>query len=395
LARILSFDPSSGRIECEAGVTLDQIWRHALEDGWWLPVSSGTAHVTVAGAIAMNIHGKNAFRAGTFAEHVIEMDVLWPNGADQTLQPTDERFWHVVGSAGLLGTITRAVLQLHPVRSGDLRVLPLSIPDLESQFRAFEQLESGADYMVAWIDAFARGKALGRGLFHAAWYTEDSGDPPSSLLPSHQELSDTMLGFIPKAEAWRLLRPFNNRLGMKLINRAKYKASKVLGHGKPHLQSLVSFMYLLDAVPNWRRAYLPHGFLQYQCFVPRQNAMETFRTLLELQQQARRENFLTVMKRHRPARQLFEYSVDGYSLAMDFKVRTKDREALFALCHRMNDVVLSANGRFYFAKDFTLRPEDAERYLGPECLQLYRKIKAEVDPDSLLTSELARRLKLG
>ncbi|MBV6457687.1 MAG: Decaprenylphosphoryl-beta-D-ribose oxidase [Fimbriimonadaceae bacterium] len=395
MADILNYDPTAGRIEVEPGVTLDQIWRYTLEDGWWLPVSSGTAHVTVAGAIAMNIHGKNAFRAGTFGDHIVEIDVLWPTGHLETLQPSSERFRQVVGSAGLLGVITRAVINLKHVASGDLHVLPISVTNLQSQFAAFDEFVDDADYMVSWIDAFGSGKSLGRGLFHAAWYTEEAGNPPASLLPGHQEISDTMMGVVPKALAWRLLKPFNRRLGMRMINWAKYRASKTLGNGRPHPQSLASFMYLLDAVPNWRNAYLPGGFLQYQCFVPKETALDAFGELLRRQQAMRLENYLTVMKRHRPSGYLVDYSVDGFSLAMDFKVTERKLLPLMRLCHDMNDTALAAGGRFYFAKDSTLRPTDVERFLGEETLSAFRRAKREVDPDHLLTSELARRLKLA
>jgi decaprenylphospho-beta-D-ribofuranose 2-oxidase len=129
--------------------------------------------------------------------------------------------------------------------------------------------------------------------------------------------------------------------------------------------------------------------------VPKETALATFKKLNEMQQEAKLESYLGVMKRHRSDRFLFSHAVDGYSLALDFKVTRRNRLRLFDLCHRMNDVVLAAGGRFYFAKDSTLRPEDVRAYIGEGPLARYRQIKADLDPTSLFTSELARRLELA
>lgn len=399
LNRIIAWDPSNGRLEVEAGVTLGDAWRHTLEDGWWPPVVSGTMQVTLGGALAMNIHGKNHFVAGSLAEHVEEIDLLTAEGRVRTLRPgqPDGVFEAVIGSAGLLGPITRVVLRMKRVHSGDLRVLPISCATWQEQFETFDSLLESPDrpdYLVSWIDAFARGVAAGRGLIHAAWYTDEAGARPASLTLGHQELPDTVLGFIPKSRVWRTLRRFNNRTGMRWINRAKYRSSRLLGSGKPHPQSLAEFSFLLDYVPNWEWAYLPGGLIQHQAFVPREAAPRVFARQLALCRAARLEPFLAVLKRHRPDPYLLTWALDGYSLALDFKVVPHRWPQLLDLCHRMNDLVLEHGGRFYFAKDSTLRPEDVRRYLGDETIERFRALKAELDPDGLFSSSLARRLEL-
>lgn len=391
---ILAWNPETGLITAEAGVTLEQIWRHTLEDGWWPPVVSGTMFPTLGGALAMNIHGKNAYRKGTIGEHVTEIEVLTPSGRTLTLGPDDDAFYDAISSAGLLGVITRATLQMKCVTSGDLRVLPLSCANWEEQFACMERFEGDADYMVGWVDAFARGKSCGRGLFHAAWYLDEPAERPSSLRMDQQDLPDTILGFFPKSMVWRYLKKLNNRWGMRQINWAKYTASRLLGHGKPHPQSLVAFSFLLDYVPNWQRAYLPGGFIQYQSFVPKEHARRVFAEQFRMQQEARLESFLAVFKRHRPDRFLLSHGVDGYSLALDFKVTERNWSDVQRLAHRMNDLVLEAGGRFYLAKDATLRPEDARAYLGEETLARLRARKAEWDPEGLLSSAQAERLGL-
>jgi decaprenylphospho-beta-D-ribofuranose 2-oxidase len=349
---------------------------------------------TLAGALAMNIHGKNAFRAGPIGEHILEMDIVSPQGERITVKPEDPRFAQVISGAGLLAAIVRVKIQMKRVHSGELRVLPVSTTNWDAQFAAFERFENEADYLVSWVDCFAKGAQSGRGLIHAAWYIHEDSDRPTSLRLDHQDLPDTILGFIPKSMMWRFLKPFNNRFGMRLINWAKHTASKKLGDGKPHSQSLVAFSFLLDYVPNWRKAYLPGGFIQYQSFVPKEHAKRVFAEQVRLQQEFGLESFLGVLKRHKPDRFMFSHAVDGYSLALDFKVTNRNNERLWTMCHRMNDLVLEAGGRFYFAKDSTLRPSDVERYLGQSMIESFRVAKSELDPGDTLTSALARRVGL-
>ena len=387
--RILNWDSSSGVVEAEPGVTIEDLWRKCLPEGWWPPVVSGTMFPTLGGALAMNIHGKNAFNVGTLGEHVLEIDVLFPNGTKHTLTPHDDLFYAVISSAGLLGVIIRVKLQLKKVQSGLLDVRAKSCSSWDEQLATFEERRECSDYMVSWIDAFGSG----RGLFHSANYVHEN--LAYSLKEEAQDLPSKTLGLIPKAQVWRILKLFNNRHGMRALNLAKHLSSRTIGNKKTHRQSLVAFNFLLDYVPNWQNAYLPGGFIQYQSFIPKENAIEIFKEQIALQKAERLENYLSVMKRHRPDRFLFSHGVDGYSLAMDFKVTSSNWSRLQNLCWRMNDLVLSAGGRFYFAKDSTLRPSDVEAFLGQAALSKFRRLKSEFDPAGLLTSGLAKRTGLG
>lgn len=393
--RILSWDPGEGVIEVEAGATLQMIWKHCLPDGWWLPVVSGTMFPTIAGTLAANIHGKNNFKEGCLGEHVAGIDILvpsqTPNCKLQTLTREDPLFFAIMGSFGLLAPIVNVKLQMKRILSGDLAVRAKSCRNWDEQFLAFESLAERADYMVSWVDCFARGNALGRGLFHSAVHST-AGDP-GSLKVEHQGLPAKILGIVPRNKVWRLLKFLNNRAAMRFVNSAKHLTGK-REHGKEHMQSLAKFSFLLDYVPDWELAYRPGGFIQYQSFIPKEHARRVFAEQIEMQQAEKLESFLGVMKRHRPDRFLLTHSLDGYSLALDFKVEESNRKRLWALCHRMNDLVVSAGGRFYFAKDSTLRPQDARAYLGEEAIAEFRRFKAELDRDNLLTSEVARRLEL-
>lgn len=392
LNRIVAWNPETGILEAEAGATLGDVWKKCLPDGWWPPVVSGTMFPTLGGALAMNIHGKNASRVGTLGEHVRSIDVLPADGGSvERLGPSDSLFHGVVSGAGLAGVIVGVRLQLKKVPSGDLRVRGVSCGGWDDQFAAFERYADEADYMVSWIDCFARGGARGRGLFHAAWYAEG---PPATLLEAHQALPSKVLGVVPKSATWRFLKLLNRRGAMRLVNAAKHAAGRVLEHGREARQSLVGFSFLLDYVPGWERAYEPGGFIQVQTFVPREEAGRVFDEQVQLQQRAGLESFLGVMKRHRPDEFALSHGVEGYSLALDFKVTDANRSRVEALAGRLYKLALAAGGKFYLAKDSVLEREDFLHSVGEERLARFRKARAHFDPAGRLSSAQAVRLGL-
>lgn len=388
----VEWDPSTGILDAGAGFTIEDMWRKALPDGWWPPVVSGTMYPTLAGALAMNIHGKNNFAVGTLGEHVLDIQVVTPAGEVLLVAQDNPLFGAFISSAGLLGVITRVRLQMKKVGAGMLRVLALSQSNWDAQFSCFERYLSAEeeipDYFVSWIDCFAKGSAAGRGLIHAAWYDSEA------VAPTEYDLPSKVMRVVPKAQVWRILKLLNHRMGMKILNTAKHTSGRMIENGKEHRQSLVEFSFLLDYVPNWRYAYRPGGFLQYQSFVPREHSKEIFAEQIRIQQSEGSEAFLGVMKRHRPDGFMFSHGVDGFSLAQDFKVTEANRYRLQAMCHRMNDLVLSAGGKFYLAKDSTLRPSDFDTYIGGEAMDCYRRLKSRFDPEGLLSSGLGKRLGL-
>ena len=394
-SRILAWDPSTGVVEVEPGVTIEQLWKLGLPDGYWPAVVPGTMAPTVAGCAAMNVHGKNNFKVGTVGDRILDFDLLTADGrllrCDR--EANAELFHAAIGGFGALGAFTRLRLRLHKVESGLLRVEPLAARSLDHAFELFEERLPRADYLVGWIDALARGRSLGRGQIHQANYlpaAEDPEGPARTLRVERQGLPGSVFG-VPRSLLWRFVRLGLNDPGMRLVNALKHRLA-ALSSGHSYLQSHVAFAFLLDYVPQWRRAYGPGGFIQYQPFVPKEAARETFRALLELCQREGLPPYLAVMKRHRPDPFLLTHAVDGHSLAMDFKV--KDRARLWALCHRMSDRVLDAGGRFYFAKDALLRPADVERAWGRERIDAFLGLKRRLDPQGILQSDLARRLGL-
>ena len=190
------------------------------------------------------------------------------------------------------------------------------------------------------------------------------------------------------------MRPVMNNLGTKLVNSAKYRMAQFKGE-HTYEQPFTAFNFLLDYVPDWKKAYQPGGLIQYQSFIPRENAARTFRALMERSRRAGLPTYLGVVKRHRPDDFLLTHAVDGYSLAMDFQVTQRKRARLARLARELDDIVLAAGGRFYFAKDSTLRPEVAAAYLGEETLAKFNALKQRCDPQNLLQTNLSRRVFPG
>jgi decaprenylphospho-beta-D-ribofuranose 2-oxidase len=392
--RIIAWNPETGVLTAEPGVTIQQVWEHAIEDGWWPAVVSGTMRPTLGGALAANIHGKNHWRAGTLGEHVTELDFLTASGEVLRLRPegeTSDLFHAAIGSFGTLGVFTSVTLRLRRVHSGLLRTARYSARDLAEMFGVFQARLPHADYLVGWVDAFATGRSLGRGLIEEANHLGPGDDPhpARTLRVSYQTLPDTVFGWFPKSALWRVARPWTNPFGVRLANAAQY-ALGARGDGKQGFDTYAGVNFKLDYVPDWKRAYGRRGLLQYQVFVPDGSAERTFGRLLTLCQNRGLPPFLAVFKRHRPDPFLLSYGGDGWSLALDFPVT--DRERLWDLAAEMDAITLDAGGRHYFAKDSTLHRSRLAAYLAEPRVQKFLALKRELDPENLLQTDLYRRL---
>jgi len=395
MTRILDWDPGTGRIRAEPGVSVRQLWQYTIEDGWWPPVVSGTMHVSLGGAAAMNIHGKNNWKVGTIGEHIEAFELLLPSGelVRCSREERPDLFHAAIGGFGMLGCFTSITLRMKRVHSGLLEIEPVPVRSLDEMVDTVEGRLADADYLVGWMDTFGRGAGLGRGLVHHANYLPDGEDrcAAQTLRVVNQELPPTLMGVVPKSMMWALMRPFTNDPGVRLVNEAKYRMSRFEGHRR-YRQSHAGFAFLLDYVPDWKRAYGPGGLIQYQSFLPTETARAVYREILERSHRAGLTPYLGVFKRHRMDPFLMTHAVDGYSLALDFKVTAGNRRRLWEHAAALTRVVLDAGGRFYFAKDSTLTAPQLERYLAEERVQRFLALKRTLDPDALLQTDLWRRL---
>ncbi len=390
--RILEWEPETGLIRCEPGVSLKQLWQHVLPTGWWPPVVSGTMATTLGGCLGMNIHGKNNYKAGTIGDHVLEFSALLPTGAEVTCSPhkNGDLFRSMIGGMGMLGIFTSITLQMKRMFSGLLEIQAWNVPNLEIQLEDLESRKEDADYIVGWVDCTARGHGLGRGQLHQANYLPEGADPhPARTLKlDFQTLPSKFFGLLPKSLLHYFMSPFMNNPGTRLVNTTKY----LLGRDKTFRQTHASFHFLLDYVPDWELSYGRQGLIQYQSFLPKETALQTWSEMLKLSHQCNLPAFLGVTKRHRPDGFLLSHAVDGYSLAMDFKVTSGNRGHLASMLQEFDKLVLQAGGRFYFAKNSETRPETALGFLGQETIAKFRALKKRCDPDHLLGSGLYRRV---
>lgn len=396
--RILEWNPHTGVARVEPGVTIGDLWQHTLGDGWWPRVVPGTMHPTIGGCAAMNVHGKNNFRVGAIGDHILEFDLMLPSGAIRRCSRTQnaDLFHAAIGGLGMLGCFTSLTLALHRVHSGLLSVEPIAVRGLGEMLDAFRERAPTADYLVGWVDCFARGAALGRGLVHEARYLPPGSDPApaQTLRVASQELPDAFLGVLPRSLMWRFMRPLVNDRGVRLVNAARY-LSGWRHHGHVHRESHAGFAFLLDYVPDWHRAYRPVGLIQYQSFIPAARAEPVFAEQIRIAQRHRLPPYLGVLKRHRPDPFLMTHSLDGYSLALDFRVTRTNRARIQALASELDRLVVEAGGRFYFAKDSTLTRESLAAFLDEERVRSFLALKRTCDPDETLQTELYRRLLRG
>lgn len=378
--QILDWDPSTGVATLEPGVTIRQLADLGLRHGWWPPVVSGTAHVSIAGALAMNIHGKNHFRAGTLAQHVVEIEVLRADGTLHTLGPDDPDFTWLISSAGLLGIITSVKLQLHRVVSAALDITCWRSPDWLASLDDFLAESIEFDYLVGWVDMF---HPNGRAIIHGANYSSEPDQDSLNMPP--REPSALRSKVVP------ILRMLNRPFGNRLLNAAKVFVSRRNPHG--FSRSLNDFNFLLDSIPEWRRAYR-NGFLQYQIFIPSQHAREILPLVADACRSARFVPRLAVLKRHREDPFPLSYALDGVSLAMDFAFEPKRADALRAHLQSLTRIVLGCGGKFYMAKDSVLSAEEFRLSLGEDVIEEFRRVKSRWDPEGILTSQLGQRLGL-
>lgn len=396
--RILAFDPATGVAICEPGVTVRDLWRHAIAYGYWPKVVSGTMAVSMGGAAAMNIHGKNNYALGSFGECVDWFDLLTPRGetVHVTRESDPDLFHAAISGFGMLGCFTKLAIRTKRVHSGRLRVWGIVARDLEHNLQILEDLRGEADYLVSWLDLHATGTGLGRGLMHRADQLEPGEDPEGLRYfdPGLQDVPTTLFGVVPKGWLWPGMWGAVHLRQVALVNWLKFRAGYREERQSPYLQTHGAFHFLLDYVPRWQWMTRPGGLIQFQPFVPFAHGARVLRTLIERCQAAGFVPYLGVLKRHRPDPFLMTHAVDGYSLAMDFAVSSsrKRRERLWRLCQELAEVVLEAGGRFYYAKDAVLLQSSFARVHGEPAVAKFRALKERWDPDRLLQTDLSRRL---
>ena len=337
LDRFIDFDANNGVLICEAGVLLSEILSLVVPQGWFLPVTPGTRFVTVGGAIANDVHGKNHHVSGTFGCHLRRFELLRSDGQRLicSLENHENLFAATIGGLGLTGFITWAELQLRRIRSPWINAETIRYESLDEFLALCDESDQDYEYTVSWVDCAGKGKRLGRGLF-------TRGNHAPARAKSDQYASKTRtFPFVPPismVNSWTL-KAFNTAYYHKQIPRQ----TQLTQHYEP-------FFYPLDGLLEWNRMYGPSGFYQYQCVIPTQDGKEVVKELLHEIADSGMGSFLAVLKVcgniNSPG--MLSFPLPGLSLALDFPNRGEKSHRLF---QRMDTLVSAAGGRLYPAKD--------------------------------------------
>ncbi len=383
LDRVLAADLVTGELDVEAGASLDRLMQLFVPLGWFVPVTAGTRYVTVGGAIAADIHGKNHHRVGGFGEHVAWLDLVTADGQVRRIGPDadPDLFWATVGGMGLTGVIVRARLRMKQIESSRVMVDTDRTPDLDSLLDLLTTTDHHYDYSVAWIDCVARGRRMGRSVLTRGRFAGRDELPRRAQADPLRYRGDVRLSMPPVIPGGLL-----NKLTVSAFNELWYR--KAPRQKRDQVQTIPTFFHPLDGVGKWNRVYGPGGFVQYQFLVPF-GEEDALRAAMNRITGSGAASFLAVLKRFGEGDPgMLSFPAPGWTLALDIPVVP----GLAQLLDDLDELVVAAGGRIYLAKDSRVRPEVfAGMYPG---FDRFRAVRARVDPDGVFTSDLARRLAL-
>ncbi len=347
--RIRHFEPETGIICCESGVSLAELLETFVPKGWFLPVTPGTKFVTVGGAIAADVHGKNHHKEGTFSNHVFSLELMLADGSvvNCSREENPDLFWSTCGGMGLTGVILTVTFRLKPIASAYIRQESVKARHLEEIMALFELSEDWT-YTVAWIDCLASGAAMGRSVLLRGEHA-----PLAELKESQQQQHPLQL---PQKQTLNVPIPFPgfslNSFSVKCFNQLYYYkypdgvAESIIDYN--------AFFYPLDAIHNWNRIYGRKGFTQYQFVLPKAASKEGLPKILKRIAEQGLGSFLAVLKLFGKQEEgLIPFPMEGYTLALDFPIR----RGLFEFLDELDRMVLDYGGRLYLAKDVRMNQE--------------------------------------
>lgn len=350
LDRFIAFDTEKGVVRCESGVSFDRLLDVIVPRGWFVPVTPGTRFVTLGGALANDVHGKNHHRAGTFGRHVRSFELLKSSGERMRCSPTEHAplFAATVGGLGLTGLITWIELQLVPIKSPAISMDSIKFEGLDEFFTISKESDKDSAYTVAWLDCVATGKSFARGIFMKGNTAEaDMKNPRRSDASVPLSIPIDFPSFVL------------NNLSIRAFNWLYFHKQR-----KKHVSTLVHyrpFFYPLDSIGNWNRIYGKRGFFQFQCVVPVEDGKKRIEALLNTIVQSGRGSFLAVLKEFGdlPSPGMMSFPRRGVTLCLDFP---NQGAATLELLRRLDDQTRELGGAIYPAKDATMSPESFKMY---------------------------------
>jgi decaprenylphospho-beta-D-ribofuranose 2-oxidase len=378
-------DDAAGTVTVGAGVSIDELLNVIVPRGWFVPVTPGTRFVTIGGAIASDIHGKNHHLDGSFGNSVTRIRMMLADTTIVEIGPDrdPDLFWATIAGMGLTGIIIDTTFRLLPIETSRISVDTYRLPNLDEVMSRMVESEADFRYSVAWIDLLATGRHFGRGvLTNGEHATHDQLSPQQATAPLSYDARQlvTMPPLVPPQGVI-------NRATVAAFNEVWYRKAPRQRQGE--LQSIPTYFHPLDLVGNWNRVYGRQGFLQYQFVVPYE-AEPVMRTIIERLSAARLPIFLVVLKRFGPGNPApLSFPTSGWQLAIDIGA---NRRGLAELLRHFDGLVLDAGGRHYLAKDYQTTPEAIRR--GYARLDDWFAVRERVDPAGVWSSDLSRRLGL-
>jgi decaprenylphospho-beta-D-ribofuranose 2-oxidase len=374
LDHFISFNHETGLISCQAGVSIHEILNLVIPKGWFVPVTPGTGYVTVGGALASDVHGKNHHIGGSFSQHVVSFDLLLGNGEGVTVTPSGmpDLFKATCGGMGLTGIILSATFQLIPIQSSFISQRTLRANGLEEVCELFEA-NALSTYSVAWIDCLAKGRQMGRSLLMLGEHSICDGlelcdQPKKGLLIDMPNL---------------VLNPYS----IKVFNFFYFHKSIFINQKKdlPYRP----YFYPLDAINNWNRLYGKNGFIQYQFVLPKAVGVKGLKRILDVISKSNKGSFLAVLKVFGKGNENYlSFPIEGYSLALDFKMEP----GIVELVKRLDSMVLEMGGRVYLTKD-ALMSGQMFKSTYPQW-QIFEEVRAKYGAIGRFASNQSRRLGL-
>jgi FAD/FMN-containing dehydrogenase len=377
--KVLAFNEQHGIITCQSGVLLSDLLQIIVPRGWFLPVTPGTKFITVGGAVASDVHGKNHHVDGSFSRHVVSMTVL--TGTGETLVCSKEKnpdlFWSTCGGMGLTGIIMEVEFRLKRIQSSYIRQKQIKASNLDEVMALFDA-NTDSTYSVAWIDCLKTGKGFGRSILMLGEHATTDETRPANKLTAKEKTLVTVPFHFPSFVL--------NGYSVKIFN-ALYYAKNY----KKEMNSVVhydGFFYPLDSILEWNKIYGKKGFVQYQFVLPFEVSKEGLKNILARINKMGMGSFLAVLKLFGEQHDLISFPMKGYTLALDFPIRP----GLFEFLDELDQIVAGYGGRIYLSKDARMKKEIFwKTYPSAE---EFKDILKKYDPDNRFNSHLAQRLTL-
>ncbi len=377
--KVLAFDEITGIITCQSGLLLSDLLQIIVPRGWFLPVTPGTKFITIGGAVASDVHGKNHHVDGSFSRHIISMSILTGTGETFVCGPTqrEDLFWATCGGMGLTGIVLDVKFRLKRISTAYIRQRQIKARNLDEVMALFEE-NSGWTYTVAWIDCLRKGKHFGRSILIAGEHANADEVKHRKVLVAREKALMTVPFYLPSFAL--------NSVTVKAFNALYYaKNYKKVMDGVVHYDG---FFYPLDSILNWNKIYGRRGFVQYQFVLPFSSGKEGLVDILTRISLRGAGSFLAVLKLFGEQDDLISFPMKGYTLALDFPIQP----GLFEFLDELDIIVADYGGRIYLSKDARMKKEIFwQTYANaPE----FKNILTKYDPDNRFVSGLSERLTL-